>query len=924
MNKYIICSLSALLSIIPLSASCQNESTVREQLEKLNSYWIGKDLQSPVLQEKIRLNDDVSLIQMHLSLVEQTLREKNTHYLTKEQRENRGNTLDILHEYWHNGIFPINTGHKERTPYFIDHFGTACAVGQLIIKTGFEDVAEKIRAENNFAYIRDLNPEYPELKAWADAYGFKMEELAWIQPGYCFNPCPGTVRNVSCYEGWDGCIGVTPDMTGLGTPPYSYGIEQHWDGSQWVPWDGFCNIPAGLYRQVVVDAVYDSFYFEHTITQPDSISITSSTVVDDGSCKGAIMVNVTGGTPPYYFQWSNGDSLSTIANLCAGDYDLTVNDFNNCTKATGITVSLQTATLTHGPIIGGVTPTTARAFVRTSEATSFTLEVSSNQFQTIQATASDNTQPVDDFSKIVNITGLQPNTKYWVRTSIGGTPSGPASSFKTFPNEGEPGNYKLLFGSCIYELSDTDSALFKQMITEDANIFTPTGDWGYPDRSTGANDLYFSNPPKSWAEDYIKVRDIYKERYTSSNSSFFYRSIAMDYTHDDHDYLNDNSGRHHANIFSLNLASFGEPVSVPQPPQARLNILKGYQELFPHYPLVDPSEGIFHSYMLGNCEVFVLDLRSARTSQHEAIKEVNGKWVLQEPAGHTIMGQVQRDWLFHGLTNSTADWKIIVSSVVFNKGYKAAMDSLLRIGKGQSPILGFDLNGTQISTGLIGVGIISDSWVGFPSDQDALLQHIESHNIKNVVMVSGDAHTAALDDGANSGIPELLSANLKKANSEDAVIFSDFLGYWVWNRGGSGVGNLNFNNTYGKVEVFGKDSIRLSAVDANGTEVVAHTFMSEKQDSSGVGLNPAVKKSKLFSVYPNPTSGKLHIKASLKNETYTFTLMDIAGKLVATAIFQNETIKDLSYLEQGNYLYTITSENQQIVETGKVTLQSKN
>ncbi len=904
---------SLLIFSLAVFSQTTQQPTVREQLENLNSYWKQNSVNDPVLQESIPLNADVTLIKMHLSLVEKTLRKKEATDLSLEQRDNRNHCLDILHDYWTNGVFPINTGHKERTPYFIDNFGTACAVGQLMISTGFENVAKKIHSENNFAYVRDLNAQYPELKLWADAYGFEVDELAWIQPTYgCTSICaPGEKRNVSCYGYYDGCAG-NPNIS-VGSPPYVI-IPQMWYNGQWFTpanFNGLCDLPAGLYRHLVKDAVNDTFYFEYTITQPDSISISTVITPDDGSCNGAIDINVSGGTPPYSYQW-NGSTPG-----CSGTYFFTVTDSNGCSKSDSVTIPFLTTSVTHGPIIGGVTPTTARVFVRTETMETVDVQFSTqSNFAAVAKTFSGQTIGSRDTSVILDASGLQPDTRYFVRAMINGVETGKRATFKTFPTEGTEGNYKFLYGSCIYELMDTDSSLFKQMLTEDANLFTPTGDWGYPDRVTGANDLYLSNPPKSWASDYSKVAAIYKERYARTNSGFFYSSIAMDYTHDDHDYLNDNTGRDHANIFEINPigGKFGEPKSVSQPPQARLNCIKGYQEFFPSYPLVDSNEGIFHSYRMGNCEFFVLDLRSARTSQHEAIKEVGGEWMVQEPAGHSIMGQVQREWLFNGLQNSTADWKFIISSVVFNKGYKAAMDSLLKIGKGVSPILGIDVSGIQLSTGLIGVGIMSDSWVGFPSDQDALLDLIEINDIKNVFVVSGDAHTAALDDGTNSGIPELLAANLKKSNSEDAVVFSNFLGYWVWNKGASGLSTTNLNNTYGKVEVFGKDSVRLSAVDANGEEVVGHTFMYEQKQTGIRSVNETAR----FNVYPNPVSNKLFIESLDSKENFDFILISASGKEVLRKKFLGKGEVETGNIPAGFYFYRIVNEKNSQVADGKI------
>jgi len=919
-------TLILLYFILLVNVQGQIPLTTLQQMENLNSYWKGKQLNEPVLQETIQLPDDVSLIQMHLSLVEKTLRAKDMRSLSPEQRESRNHCLDILHDYWQSGIFPINTRHAARTPYFIDDFGTACAVGQLIIETGYKDVAQKIHTENNFAYIRELNQQYPELQLWADAHGFEIDELAWIQPGYCFNPCAGYVRNVSCYGGTDGCIGITPDMTGVGVAPYNY-IEQAWSGNQWGPPPmmsaGLCDLTAGLYRHLVIDAVGDSFSFEYTLTQPDSISIAMSSTDDAGACHGSAFAQPSGGVSPYAYSWSTGDTTQGISDVCFGNYSVTVTDSNGCAKFASIivaTIAATTVSVTHGPIIGGATSTSVRVFVRTDTVATVEIQFSTdNNFSSIAKTVSGQTLAARDSSNLFTASGLLPDTKYYVRVMLGGNESGSRASFKTFPAEGAEGHYKFLFGSCQYELSDFDSSLFVQMKTEDANVFTPTGDWGYPDKDNGSNDLFLSNPPTSWAADYSKVQAIYKERYASSNSAFFIRSIAMDYTHDDHDYLNDNSARDAANIFEINPFSgnFGEPKVVSQPPQARLNLLKAYNELFPGYPSVDSTEGLFHSYKMGNCEIFVLDTRSARSPQHAAIAESNGKWVIQEPAGHSILGQIQMNWLLNGLLHSTADWKFIVSSVTFNAGYKAVMDSLLSIGKGSSPILGADVGGIYISTGLLGAGQMSDLWVGFPSDQQALLDLVETNELKNIFIISGDAHSAALDDGANSGIPELMSANLKKANSEDPLILSNFIGYPLWNKGASGMGNQNFNSTYGKVEVFGKDSVRLSAVDANGDEVVGHTFKYETADSStGVSQMQSAE----FNVFPNPSSGKLFVEANHPGQQFWFILISSGGKEVSRQLFSGRGEADVSSLPNGNYLYRILNERLLHLKTGTVSV----
>ncbi|MBL0192350.1 MAG: SprB repeat-containing protein [Saprospiraceae bacterium] len=315
-------------------AQSNNPETVRAQLENLNKYWKNKNLDYDILNEKIPLTNDVSLIQMHLSLVEKTLRNKTCDNLSKQQKSNRIKCCDILHNYWTKGVFPKNLYHYKRTPYFIDDFGTACAVGQLVISTGHADFANKISNENNYAYIEDMN--YPELNTWADTYGFTIEELKWIQPEYgCINPsCENnTQKNVSCYGGHDGCIGVPTTFT-LTNPPFEFNFYKFKTATNtWIFQSNPCDLNAATYKYVITNSLGNTEDFIYNITQPDSLTILTSSTKDNGNCNERAFVNVTGGNPPYTYLWpQTGDTTSIITGLCDGCYFVQVTDSKNCAK----------------------------------------------------------------------------------------------------------------------------------------------------------------------------------------------------------------------------------------------------------------------------------------------------------------------------------------------------------------------------------------------------------------------------------------------------------------------------------------------------------------------------------------------------------------------------------------------------------------
>jgi gliding motility-associated-like protein len=57
-----------------------------------------------------------------------------------------------------------------------------------------------------------------------------------------------------------------------------------------------------------------------------------------GVCNGSIHTELIGGTPPYYYSWSNGSQKANIENLCEDDYELTIKDKNNCTLTRSFTI----------------------------------------------------------------------------------------------------------------------------------------------------------------------------------------------------------------------------------------------------------------------------------------------------------------------------------------------------------------------------------------------------------------------------------------------------------------------------------------------------------------------------------------------------------------------------------------------------------
>ena len=155
-------------------------------------------------------------------------------------------------------------------------------------------------------------------------------------------------NSIDCYDG-TGSIKV--DVTQISVGPFTYrltGIDYQNNNVNINQVNSnstthtFNNLKAGTYTVRVVDAnLCEKELGNVVLTQPNApLSIDSSTV-QNVSCNGAndgsidiVVVEVNGvpfgGTAPYSYSWSNGETTQDISNLSPGDYSVTITDANGC------------------------------------------------------------------------------------------------------------------------------------------------------------------------------------------------------------------------------------------------------------------------------------------------------------------------------------------------------------------------------------------------------------------------------------------------------------------------------------------------------------------------------------------------------------------------------------------------------------------
>ena len=128
---------------------------------------------------------------------------------------------------------------------------------------------------------------------------------------------------------------ATVNITG-GTPPFSI----LW--SNGATTNTTENLGPGTYSVTVTDGAGCIVSEEISIIDPDPMVATISDVVNPlcyGEATGEATVNISGGTPPYTYLWSDGQTTATATGLVAGTYSVTVTDLGGCTATGSVTIT---------------------------------------------------------------------------------------------------------------------------------------------------------------------------------------------------------------------------------------------------------------------------------------------------------------------------------------------------------------------------------------------------------------------------------------------------------------------------------------------------------------------------------------------------------------------------------------------------------
>lgn len=142
--------------------------------------------------------------------------------------------------------------------------------------------------------------------------------------------------SVSCNGGSNGS--ATASASG-GTAPYSYSWSNGATGAT------ASGLVAGTYTVTVTDGNSNQATATVTISEPTVLTYVpgQTDVTCNGENNGSAYVLVSGGTSPYSYSWSNGQTNFTAIDLVAGSTSVTVTDANGCTISASFTITEPTA-----------------------------------------------------------------------------------------------------------------------------------------------------------------------------------------------------------------------------------------------------------------------------------------------------------------------------------------------------------------------------------------------------------------------------------------------------------------------------------------------------------------------------------------------------------------------------------------------------
>jgi alkaline phosphatase D len=327
----------------------------------------------------------------------------------------------------------------------------------------------------------------------------------------------------------------------------------------------------------------------------------------------------------------------------------------------------------YGPMLGCVTGKSVKVWLRTVGAASVKVEYG------LEATLKDakispavRTSAGTDFTAVVDVTDLKPNTAYYYRVAIepGGTNPNPAKihHFRTIAPVGKSGKLRIAFGGGAGFVPKNERA-WDTVAKQQPQALLLLGDNVYSDMPTSPEMQHFC----------------YYRRQSRPEFRRLVASVPVYSIWDDHD-------------FSTNDSWGGPEIDTPEWKRPVWNVFRN-NWVNPAYGGGEKQPGCWYDFYLGDVHFIMLDGRYYRTSPKV------------EEDQRSMLGPVQKKWLFDTLAGSKGTFKVLCSPVPWD--YRT---------KGGSP----------------------DTWNGYQKERDEIFAFLDKNDVEGVLLMSADRHRSDL------------------------------------------------------------------------------------------------------------------------------------------------------------------------------------
>ena len=320
--------------------------------------------------------------------------------------------------------------------------------------------------------------------------------------------------------------------------------------------------------------------------------------------------------------------------------------------------------LVHGPVLSKLGPNSTEFWVRTfgEQKVQIIARQKSHIDFNIRSTPV-TTSEKHEYTAVLKLVALLPKTIYEYQVLLNDTPCTDIVTCKTAALAEEKTRFSLGFGGGAGATPKYER-MWDTIKSHSLNLFLLLGD-----------NVYIDHPERP-----ITQKFCYYRRQSRPEYKRFFATTPLYAIWDDHDFtFNDGKGSPEVNT-----------------PAWKMDVWRVFKNQFnnPYYGGGEKAPGCWFDFSYGDVDFIMLDCRYYR----------------EQPNGNpkaSMLGVIQKKWLFEKLLHSQATFKVIASSVPWAEGTKPG--SL-------------------------------DTWDGHPREREEIFSFIENNHIEGVLLISADRH----------------------------------------------------------------------------------------------------------------------------------------------------------------------------------------